>query len=73
MLYLAYVSPQPLYQDMQNFVVMVLMKLVWSKQSEKIIHNIISIFSEVICVVCPSGNRSFQIRHFSIQVRCWLY
>ena len=52
MLYLAAGSPQRLYQGMQNYVVIGLMKLPWSNTSYKIIHNIISIiFWRKFCLV----------------------
>ena len=30
-------------------------------------------FCEVSCMWCPSRKRSFPIRHFNFQGRCWLY
>ena len=39
MLYLAAVSPQHLYQGMQKYVVIVLMKIYCSNQSDNIIPN----------------------------------
>ena len=30
-------------------------------------------FSEGKCVRCPSGNKSFQIRHLSLLSHCWSY
>ena len=49
-LYLASVSSQHLYQDMQKYVVIVLMNITWSKPSEKFIHSITCILFEGICV-----------------------
>ena len=43
MLYLASGSPQQLYKGMQEYAVIGLMKISWSKPSEKIITNTICI------------------------------
>ena len=43
MLHLAAGSHQHLYQSTQKYVVIVLMKIYWSKTSDKIISNIICI------------------------------
>ena len=43
MLYLAAVSPQHIYLDMQKYVMIGLMKLLWSNLSENIIQDIICI------------------------------
>ena len=45
MLYLAAGSPQHIYQGMQKYVLIGLMKLYWSKPSGKIILDIICIIS----------------------------
>ena len=44
MLYLAYGSPRNLYQGMQKYVVIGLMKIYWSKPSDKI-------FTKSICII----------------------
>ena len=43
MLYLDYLCPQHIYQDMQKYVKIVLMKLYWSKPGENLPTNIIFI------------------------------
>ena len=52
MLYLDSGSPQHLYQIMQEYVVIGLMKIYWSKSSEKIIPNSICIILwRIMCMV----------------------
>ena len=52
MLYLAAGSPQHLYKGMQEYAVIGLMKIYWSKPSEKIITNIICIiFWKIVYMV----------------------
>ena len=50
MLYLSSGSPQHLYQDMQMYVVIVLLDLYWSKKGENTIH--ISICIILLSITC---------------------
>ena len=84
MLYLTYWSPQHLYQDIQKYVVIVLMKLTWSNPSEKFLtdsiciifwRNMCSMFIKIL--VITNTNSIFSsiagcINHLQ-QRGCWWY